>query len=285
MKKIEGKKIAEDILQKTQAKIKQLNKPPTLAVILVGDDPASHLYVKLKKEAAQKIGLGFKLFLYPSDITQEELIKNIKKLNQDKNITGIIVQLPLPQTLDKNKIIETIDPYKDADGFHPDNVENFIQEKNHWEPIFPHALMKILEKVEEETCFLNLSKEKRQAIIIGRSALFKKILETSLRKRAWANVKVIDCSEVKLNLDLLSQADLIISSCGEKNLFSVNNLKNPSVVIDGGIVKTENKVQGDFDVKELEKNQGCYSPVPGGVGPVTVACLLERVVEIAEENS
>ncbi len=289
MQKISGKKIANNILFSLQKKINNLKVNPVLAIILVGDDKASHLYVKLKQETGKKIGLGFKVFSYPDSITEKFLIQKIKELNNKKEITGIIVQLPLPSKIDRDKIIQSVHPSKDADGFHPENIEKFLKGKEIIEPVFPSAIRRLINEAERKKCWKKTDLFQRKALIISQSLSFFRIMKASLQKRNWKNIRLIKCQEWLKNKKRfrkeMKKAHLIITACGKENLFQANDLRKEEVmVVDGGIIKKGKKVKGDFFSFKLENNLGCYSPVPQGVGPVTVACLLKNVVELAQNQ-
>lgn len=262
MKLLRGKKIADKILKDLKSKIKKEKLKPALAVVLVGEDKASQIYVNLKKKAARKIGVEFYLFKYGKNISENEIIKKIKELNADKKIDGIIVQLPLPKKLSVQKIISAIDPKKDADGF---------SVKSSAVPVFPKAIIKTLEAVPRA----KLLENKKWAIITN-SEKFGKVMQTAL-KREKIKAEYILYKNYKKSLSIIKQADGIISAVGKPNLIKGDMIRNGVIVVDGGITKKDKKVLGDADFKSVKNKASYITPVPGGVGPVTIACLLENV--------
>ena len=259
---LKGKTIANKILAKISQEIKKNKLQLALAVILVGEDKASEIYVNLKKKAAKKIGVEFYLFKYGKNISESKVIEKIKELNADKKISGIIVQLPLPEKMNAQKIINAIDPKKDADGF---------SVKSPATPVFPHAIMKILEAVPRA----KLSESKKCAIIAN-SEKFGKVMQAAL-KRKKIKAEYVLFKNYKKNLSVIKQADIIITAVGKPALITGEMIKNEAIVIDGGIAKKGKKVLGDVNFKSIKNKASYITPVPGGVGPVTIACLLENV--------
>jgi len=273
MKLLKGKKIADKILENLRQKIKKEKLEPGLAVFLVGDDKASEIYVSLKKRAAQQMGIKFLLFRYGENAKESKIISKIKKLNSDKSVSGIIVQLPLPKKFNTQKIINSINPEKDADGFsakggsafggHPQESSSGLQ------PVFPSAILKLLGSSGE-----NLNNKK--TIILANSVRFGEVMETALMNKG-IRADYILAKNIKSNQRKIKSADIVISAVGKSGTITGNMIKKDAVIIDGGITKVGKKVLGDADFESVKKIAGYLTPVPGGVGPVTIACLLENV--------
>jgi methylenetetrahydrofolate dehydrogenase (NADP+)/methenyltetrahydrofolate cyclohydrolase len=264
MKIIDGKKIAHEILEELKKKIDKSEAVPGLAVVLIGNDSASELYVNLKEKASREVGMNFYKFTFSEDEEEENIIQKIEELNNDKKIHGIIVQLPLPEKFDTDKIINSIDCEKDADGFREDS---FCKD-----PVFPRAIMRMIESV---------ASEKENSLVIAKSRKFGEIMTKMLEKKKIKSEYVL-CGEIESKN--LNSYDAIVTACGIPNLINNSMVRNDAVIIDGGIRKVDGKTLGDLDFLSF-KNTNCYvSPVPGGVGPVTVACLLESVYRLSENN-
>ncbi|NLC31553.1 MAG: bifunctional 5,10-methylenetetrahydrofolate dehydrogenase/5,10-methenyltetrahydrofolate cyclohydrolase [Candidatus Moranbacteria bacterium] len=272
MQLIKGREIADNILVDIKSKILEMGTKPTLAVFLIGEDEASKIYVGLKEKAARDIGMDFKLFRYDANISEQEILARIEDLNKDKNISGIIVQLPLPEGLDKNKIINAISPEKDVDGFHCENQKKFCcGAKCKIFPVFPKAIIKMVEFAIGENSLENVNK----AVIICVSDDFGIIMQEAFKK---INIEAqyIFCDNLVSNSEELKEADVVVTACGVINIINSAMVKAGAIVIDGGIIKIEGKVHGDVDIESFKNQDVFVSPVPGGVGPVTVACLLEN---------
>ncbi len=272
MQLIKGREIADNILVDIKSKILEMGTKPTLAVFLIGEDEASKIYVGLKEKAARDIGMDFKLFRYDANISEQEILARIEDLNKDKNISGIIVQLPLPEGLDKNKIINAISPEKDVDGFHCENQKKFgCGAKCKIFPVFPKAIIKMVEFAIGENSLENVNK----AVIICVSDDFGIIMQEAFKK---INIEAqyIFCDNLVSNSEELKDVDVVVTACGVINIINSAMVKAGAIVIDGGIIKIEGKVHGDVDIESFKNQDVFVSPVPGGVGPVTVACLLEN---------
>ncbi len=275
MKLIRGKKIADKILVDLKRAVEKQKSEPALAVVLIGENKASKIYIRLKRQAARKVGVDFHLFKFKNSAKEKEIIKFIKKLNQQKKVNGIIIQLPLPKNFNTQKIINAISPKKDADGFHPKNIRKFLKNgKKSVSPVFPTAIMKLLESAR-----INLKNKK--AVVIANSEIFGKIMKSILIKKK-AKVRII--SGLRLNRKL-PNADIIITAVGKPKLIKSPMVKKDAIIIDGGIKKIGKKTSGDVDFNSVVKTAGYLSPVPGGVGPVTVACLLENVYRLSLAQS
>lgn len=273
---LDGKKLRDKIFEQLKQKIDKLSKKPTLAVILVGDDPASKIYVKNKKRTAENLGINSLVFEYPSHITQEELLNKIKELNNDKTITAILVQLPLPDHIDKYKVIDTISPIKDVDGLTPFNSGKlFAGEKPYVYPCTPKGILLLLDEY-------NIKIDGKNVVVIGRSNLVGKPIAQMLLNR---NATVTVCHSHTKNLaEITKTADIIISAVGKK-IVGEKMLKSNCIVIDVGIFRDDNgKISGDVDFDNVSKIASHISPVPGGVGPMTIASLILNTVELSELN-
>ncbi len=269
MKLLLGKPIADKILKDLKDKIKKSRTRPALAVILVGNNLASKLYVNLKKKAAKKVGIGFSVFRFSAGAKENAIIEKIKRLNNDKKVSGIIVQLPLPNNLNTQRIINTINPKKDVDGFSAKGSPRFGEAGGHLKPVFPNA---ILELIKSSKIKLNGKK----AIIIANSGKFGEIVKKMLKTES-IKAQYILSKDFNKNANKIKKADIVISAVGKPKLIKGNMIKEGAIIIDGGITKKGKKVLGDVDFESVKKVASYISPVPGGVGPVTVACLLRNV--------
>lgn len=277
MNLIDGKKISKNILNGVKEGIANHGKRPGLAVVLIGDDEASHIYVNLKEKAANEVGINFFKFLFEDDVSQKEVIEKIFELNDDRNVNGIIVQLPLSEKFDVQKIIDAISPKKDVDGFHPNNIQAFFEGKSVFDPVFPRAIMKIVEHASRE-----FEREIKNAVVVGNSQKFGDVMTKAFEKKGIES-KLVFCEDVikekesgSVNGDFLN-ADVIVTACGSPGLIDASMANDNAIVVDGGIKKVGKKVFGDVDIQSFENTNCCVTSVPGGVGPVTVACLLENV--------
>jgi methylenetetrahydrofolate dehydrogenase (NADP+)/methenyltetrahydrofolate cyclohydrolase len=289
MRLIRGKIIARHILAKMYEDIRRGKITPGLAVVWVGNDQASKIYIGLKKKAAKKIGIKFYLYRFSKNNKTSDVIKKIKLLNKNKDIHGIIVQLPLPKKFNTQKIIDAIDPRKDADGFHPQNIKLFFAKREFIWPVFPRAIVKMIESVP-------VNKKIKNAVILSRSELFGKVMAEGLsRKKIKTKMAIIKgklgvrgfngtIEKVGIVGNDLKKSDLIISATGIPQFIKGEMIKKGAVIIDGGITKVGKKVSGDVDLESVKKIAGAVSPVPGGVGPVTVATLIENVIQLAERS-
>jgi len=283
MKLINGKKIAQKIKRNLQKKIKKFKRKPGLAVILIGQRADSKLYVSLKEKAAQEVGIKFKKYHWPKNVSQERVIKLIKELNKDREIDGIIVQHPLPSNFDEQKIIQTIDPQKDADGFHLENIRLLERKQPRILPVFPEAILRAIESTRENLVG-------KQAVILANSRFFGRVLKLVLNeKKITAQYFLLkDCFKnnrwSKNFLRKSQKADIFISAVGQPKLITKEILKKGAIVIDGGITKKKKKVLGDIDKDSVKEKIAYLSPVPGGVGPITVALLLNNVYKLYLKN-
>lgn len=276
---LDGKKLSNKILENLKEKCSNFVKKPSLAVVLVGDNDSSHLYVSIKEKACLNIGIEFKKYLFNKAASSKEILSLIKKLNLDPNVDGIIVQLPLPDHIDTKEIINSVDPNKDVDGFNSTNygnllISNSIENSDFFAPCTPLGIMKLLKEYK-----VNL--EGKKALVIGRSNVVGKAISIMLMH---SNATVtIAHSKTKNLKEIIESSEIIISAVGVPELIRDNMLKNGMVIIDVGITKVNGKVVGDV-IRNI-KTPVYVSPVPGGVGPMTVAMLLSNVVKAYEKRN
>jgi len=271
---IDGKKIAEELRAELKKKIIEFKATyksvPGLTVILIGEDPPSKIYVKNKQKYAKDIGINSEIIKYQENVDEKTVLDKISKLNNDKKISGILVQLPLPKQINKKKIIDAILPEKDVDGFHPVNVGNLSSGYEGKVPCTPLGCYLLLRKVEKDL-------KGKHAVIIGRSNLNGKPMAQLLLKE---NCTVtITHSKTKDLKNECKRADIIIAAVGQPKLVKGDWVKKGAIVIDVGINKTANGLEGDVDFEEVSKVAKAITPVPGGVGPMTIACLLSNTIE------
>jgi len=271
---IDGKKTAAELRQELKKKVTELkstyNTVPGLTVILVGEDLPSKIYVKNKEKFAKEVGMNSEVIRYPENVEEKVVLNKIKELNNDNKVSGILVQLPLPKHIDKRKVIETILPAKDVDGFHPVNVGNLSSGYDSNIPCTPLGCYLLLKKVEK-----NLSG--KHAVVIGRSNLNGKPM-TQLLLKENCTVTIAHSKTKDLKTEC-SRADIIVAAVGRPKLVKGNWVKKGAIVIDVGINKTDSGLVGDVDFDEVSKVAKAITPVPGGVGPMTIACLLNNTVE------
>lgn len=271
---LDGKKLREKLLTDLKQKIDRFQTKPTLVVILVGENPASKIYVNNKKKTAEELGINSQVINYPANISEEELLAKIEELNNNKDVTAILVQLPLPEHISKENVINAIAPEKDVDGFTPYNFGKlFSGEIPTVYPCTPKGILLLLDEYGIEL-------EGKHVVVVGRSNIVGRPLSQMLLNR---NATVTVCHS-KSNLDIIKTADVVISAVG-KNIIEGEMLKLGSVVVDVGIFKDENgKTRGDVDFESASQVTSYISPVPGGVGPMTIASLMLNTVELFERN-
>ena len=271
---IDGKKEAAILREEIKKEITSLkdktNRVPGLTVILIGDYAPSQIYVRNKEKNSKEVGINSSIIKYSKDVKEAEVLKKIKELNSDKDVSGILVQLPLPDHIDKEKIINSIDPSKDVDGFNPINVGNLASGYNAIVPCTPLGCLMLLKKIEK-----NLSG--KHAVIIGRSNLNGKPMAQLLLKE---NCTVLITHSKTKNLkEECSKADILIAAVGVAHLVKKDWVKDGSIIIDVGINKQGDKIVGDVSFEEVKDKVKAITPVPGGVGPMTIACLLKNTLE------
>ena len=271
---IDGKKEAATLRLKLKDEVielkKKYNEVPGLTVILIGEFAPSQIYVRNKEKSAKEVGLNSEVIRYPNDVDEKTILKKIKDLNEDSSVSGILVQLPLPKHIDKKKVIESISPSKDVDGFHPVNVGNLSSGYESSIPCTPLGCYLLLKKIEP-----NLSGKK--AVIIGRSNLNGKPMAQLLLKEN-CTVTITHSKTKNLKSECLL-ADIIIAAVGIPELVKGDWVKKDTIVIDVGINKTDEGIVGDVAFDEVSKKAKALTPVPGGVGPMTIACLLKNTIE------
>lgn len=261
MKIINGKKIADQILADLKKKIEKKKAKPCLAVILIGKNPASRLYLSLKEKAAQQVGIKVKKYIFSNRAKEIKILELVNLLNQNPEINGILVQLPLLKGISPDKIIKAIGPAKDVDGFLPQSrfISPFIQ-----------AIWQALQTTKE-----NIKSKKTVALV--NSEVFGRPLVRFLKEKGLNAVYVI-LQDSSLTLRMTKGADILITALGRPNFIKGSMIKQGAILIDGGITKKGKKVMGDIDTKSVNKKASWLSPVPGGVGPLTVAFLLKNIV-------
>ena len=271
---IDGKKEAEILRHEIKKEIISLQektkKVPTLSVILIGNYAPSEIYVKNKVKKSKEVGINSNIIRYPDNVSENEVLKKIIELNEDSKVSGILVQLPLPKQINKEKIINLIHPSKDVDGFHPVNVGNLASGYHAITPCTPLGCSLLIKKIEK-----NLSG--KHAVIVGRSNLNGKPMAQLLLKEN-CTVTIVH-SKTKNIKDECSKADILIVAIGVPNFVKKDWVKEGSIVIDVGINKLENKIVGDVQFEEVKEKAKAITPVPGGVGPMTIACLLKNTLE------
>lgn len=274
---LDGKKLRDKIIENLKAKVDTFEEKPTLVVILVGENPASKIYVNNKKKMAEKIGIHSEVINYPANITEAELLDKIEELNNNKKVTAILVQLPLPKHISKDNVMNKIIPSKDVDGFTPYNFGKlFSGETPTVYPCTPKGILLLLDEY-------NIEIEGKHVVIVGRSNIVGKPLSQMMLNK---NATVTICHSHTKNLSQITKtADILVSAVG-KNIIEGEMLKTDCVIVDVGIFKDENgETRGDVDFESSSKIASFISPVPGGVGPMTIASLMLNTVELFEKNS
>ncbi len=274
---IDGKRISQEIkdeLKEKVAALKEEGKECCLAVVQVGNDPASSVYVRNKKRACEYIGMKSLSFELPEDTTEESLLELIDRLNADVSVHGILVQLPLPKQIDEDKIIKAISPKKDVDGFHPENVGNLVTGGQGFVSCTPAGIIELLKRS-------NIEIEGKNCVVIGRSNIVGKPMAL-LMLRENATVTIAH-SRTKNLKELTKTADILIVAIGKPEYITADYVKDGAVVIDVGIHRDENnKLRGDVKFDEVEPHCAAITPVPGGVGPMTIAMLMYNCVHAME---
>ena len=271
---IDGKKEAQLLREEIKKEIDSIksknNKVPSLTVILIGNYAPSQIYVKNKEKNAKEVGINSEVVRYSKEVTEQEVLNKIKELNDTDAVSGILVQLPLPPQINKEKIINAIDPTKDVDGFHPINVGNLSSGYNATVPCTPLGCLLLIKKVEP-----NLSG--KHAVIIGRSNLNGKPMAQLLLKEN-CTVTIVHSKTKDLKTECL-KADILVAAVGVANLVKADWVKENSIVVDVGINKVGDKIVGDVEFETVKEKARAITPVPGGVGPMTIACLLKNTLK------
>lgn len=270
---IDGKLVSENLLDNLAKEISKLDKKPSLAVIIVGEDPASKIYVNLKKKKAIELGINSQVIEMSADTTQDELLNTIDILNNDECINAILVQLPLPKHIDKNAVLEKITPLKDVDCFHPYNAGQIATgNKPYVYPCTPNGILRLLE-------FYNIAVEGKNVVVVGRSNIVgRPMAQMFLNKNATVTI----CHSKTENLgQITAGADILVSAVGQKKLIKAEMVKESVVVVDVGMNRDDNgKLCGDVDFGNVSKKASFITPVPGGVGPMTICSLMLNTFDL-----
>ena len=267
---IDGKEIAKNLRSKIAEEVSTFERPPGLAVILVGEDPASAVYVRNKELACKQAGFFSDKIIKSENITQEQLLEEVERLNNNPQIDGILVQLPLPKHIDANKVIEHISPLKDVDGFHSENIGKLMQNKSHLRPCTPKGVMTMLESIDCQIEGMN-------CVVIGASNIVGRPMAMELLN---ARGTVTICNSKTKDLPgKVREADILVVGVGIPKMVKGDWVKEGAVVIDVGINRLEDgSLVGDVDYDAIKDTAGAITPVPGGVGPMTIATLLENTL-------
>ena len=267
---IDGKEIAKNLRSKIAEEVSTFERPPGLAVILVGEDPASAVYVRNKELACKQAGFFSDKIIKSENITEEQLLEEVERLNNNPQIDGILVQLPLPKHIDANKVIEHISPLKDVDGFHSENIGKLMQNKSHLRPCTPKGVMTMLESIDCQIEGMN-------CVVIGASNIVGRPMAMELLN-ARGTVTICN-SKTKDLAGKVREADILVVGVGIPKMVKGDWVKEGAVVIDVGINRLEDgSLVGDVDYDAIKDTAGAITPVPGGVGPMTIATLLENTL-------
>lgn len=269
---LDGKSLADKITQNLKNEVSKLDIKPKLAVILVGDNPASEIYVRNKEKRAVEIGFESLVLPLPKDISEENLLEHIYILNEDENINAILIQLPLPEHINKQRIMEAIEPIKDVDGFTSYNFGRLaLGYKPYSYPCTPKGIIRLLDEY-------NIEIEGKNALVIGRSIIVGKPVSLLLQSR---NATVTTAHSKTKNLkELAAKADIIVSAVGKPKFITADYVKENAIIVDVGINRTENGLCGDVDFVNVKEKTSFITPVPKGVGPMTIAMLMENTLEL-----
>ena len=288
-KLLDGRALATEIQEEIKERVAEFTdatgRVPTLAAVLVGDDPASAVYVRNKERACRKVGIQSQLHRLDANTTTETLVKLVQQLNQDSEVSGILVQLPLPNGIDEQQVLDLIDPAKDVDAFHPCNVGLLSQGRPRFLPCTPHGVLQVLARS-------GLSISGKHAVVIGRSDIVGKPLAMLMGAKSshlgpeLANATVTLCHSRTADLARETQrADILIAAIGRANFVTAEMVKEGAVVIDVGINRTDDGLVGDVDFEAVRQVASAITPVPGGIGPLTVTMLLENTLEAAKQQA
>ena len=275
---IDGKKVAEKCKKNIEERIKRLNRTPGFAVIRIGEDEASKIYVRLKHKMSEELGINFTEYHLEENITQEDLISLIRKLNADDEVDGILLQSPIPKHLNILEAFQTIAPEKDVDGFSPINVGKLVQRQECFAACTPTGVMTMLKEY-------NISIEGKHAVVIGRSNIVGRPMAELLLN---ANATVTICHSKTQNLaDIVKTADILVVAIGKPKFITADMIKEGAVVVDVGInrIPDSKKIVGDVDFENVKEKCSYITPVPGGVGPMTIMTLMDNVVTACERRN
>jgi methylenetetrahydrofolate dehydrogenase (NADP+)/methenyltetrahydrofolate cyclohydrolase len=274
---LDGKKLSQKIRQQVKEEAEKLKAEgitPGLAVILVGNDPASQVYVGMKAKACKESGIYSIVHEFPETITEKELLDTIERINQNPNIHGLLIQLPLPKHIDTTKVLEAVDPAKDVDGFHPYNVGRLVAGLDSFAPCTPLGVMELFKEY-------NIDVKGLDACVVGASNIVGKPMQALLLNEfATVDICHIETKDLKAHT---KRADIVIVGVGKINLITEDMVKDGAIVVDIGINRTEDgKLVGDVDFENVSKKASYITPVPGGVGPMTIAMLLKNTIKAAK---
>ena len=276
---LDGKQLANiraDVLQKQVLNLKKAGIQPQFCVINIGNDPSSKIYLKTKKRRADQIGIKQKLFQLPSNVTQKNLLELIDRLNNEKDVNGIMIQLPVPKQIILNEALAAIDPDKDVDCLTPANVGRLWQGDHFVEPATAHGILALLD-------YYHINLKGKNAVIIGRSSIVGKPLAALLLEKD-ATVSILHLKTKNLT-EYTKKADILVSATGEHNLVTADMIKKNAVIIDVGISRFNGKIVGDVDFEHVAPIASFITPVPGGIGPLTVESLMEQVIQLTRRNN
>ena len=290
MELLDGKKVSNDIKDEIAVEVQKMKdrgeKVPHLAAVLVGNDGASLTYVGSKVKACERVGFESTLVKMPSTTSEIELLTKIKELNEDDNIDGFIVQLPLPPQIDTQKVLLAVDPDKDVDGFHPMNFGKMALDMSTFIPATPFGILELLERYDVDT-------KGKHTVVIGRSHIVGRPMSILMGRKGWPGNSTVTLthSHTKNITQIISQADIVISALGVPNFLKAEMVKDDSVIIDVGITRVTDetrpkgyKIVGDVDFENVSKKASHITPVPGGVGPMTIAMLLKNTLLARERH-
>ncbi len=290
MELLDGKKVSNDIKDEIAAEVQKMKergeKVPHLAAVLVGNDGASLTYVGSKVKACERIGFESTLVKMPSTTSEIELLAKIKELNENDDIDGFIVQLPLPPQIDTQKVLLAVDPDKDVDGFHPMNFGKMALDMSTFIPATPFGILELLERYDVDT-------KGKHTVVIGRSHIVGRPMSILMGRKGWPGNSTVTLthSHTKNITQIISQADIVISALGVPNFLKAEMVKDDAVIIDVGITRVPDesrprgyKIVGDVDFENVSKKASYITPVPGGVGPMTIAMLLKNTLLARERH-
>lgn len=267
---IDGKEVSKKIKSEVKEAVSNLPNQPKLLVVLVGDDPASQVYVASKEKACKNCGIDAETIVLDGSSSQEDVLNVIRKANKDTNVNGILVQMPLPKHLNSDEILNEIDPNKDVDGLTYINQGKLLASKKGLVPCTPKGIMRLFKEYDVDLCG-------KSAIVIGRSLLVgKPIALLMTEKNATVTLAHSKTEDLK---ELCKEKDIIVAAAGRAKMVTSDMVKKDAVIIDVGINRVDGKIIGDVDFENVCETVSKITPVPGGVGPMTIACLLENVVE------
>ncbi|MBQ3688447.1 MAG: bifunctional methylenetetrahydrofolate dehydrogenase/methenyltetrahydrofolate cyclohydrolase FolD [Bacteroidales bacterium] len=284
MQLIDGKKTSSDIKAEIAEEVKKMNRKPHLAAVLVGHDGGSETYVAHKIKSCEEVGFKSSLIRFEDDVTEEELLKTVEKLNNDSDVDGFIVQLPLPKHIDEQKVIEAISPEKDVDGFHPVNLGRLVAGLDTFVSATPSGIVDLLKRYNVET-------SGKHCVIIGRSNIVGRPLSILMSQKG-IDATVTVCHSRTENLkEITKTADILVAAIGRPGFVTADMVKEGAVVIDVGTTRVKSdqtksgwKLKGDVDFDEVSKKVSLITPVPGGVGPMTICSLLKNTLKAAKKR-